>query len=243
MESPLIRPRFAGPSSPARGRREHAALHGRRSGKPLAQYQRELVRTLLPRLAIDVSAPVEPATLFPIAPRDAWLEVGFGAGEHLLASAARHPEIGFIGCEPFLNGMARALADLAGADLDNIRLHRGDAGELIDRLPDASLGRVFIFYPDPWPKRRQRKRRFLSDEMLSRLARAMRPGAELRFASDIDDYCGWVLTRLLRSPDFVWTAERAADWRSPWPHWVRTRYETKAFAEGRRGCYLTAVRV
>ena len=217
-------------------------LHGRRSGKPLASYQRELVCSLLPRLAIDVSRPIDPSTLFAAPRQDLWLEVGFGAGEHLLASAARDPEIGFIGCEPFLNGMARALADLAGADLDNIRLHCGDAGELIDLLPDASLGRVFIFYPDPWPKRRQRKRRFLSDEMLSRLARAMRPGAELRFATDIDDYCGWVLARLLRSPAFRWTARRAADWQSPWPHWVTTRYEAKAMSEGRRPCYLTAVR-
>ena len=121
-------------------------------------------------------------------------------------------------------------------------LFRSDAAEIIDRLPDASLGRVFVFYPDPWPKRRQRKRRFLSDEMLARLARVMRSGAELRFATDIDDKCGWTLARLLRSPDFSWTAERAADWQSPWPGWVETRYEQKAKADGRRPCYITAVR-
>lgn len=217
-------------------------LYGRRSGKALAPYQRELVRTLLPRLAVDASAPIDPKALFPAPPRDLWLEVGFGAGEHLLAAASRHPDVGFVGCEPFLNGMARALADLAGADLDNIRLHCGDAGEIIDRLPPASLGRVFVFYPDPWPKRRQRKRRFLSDAMLSRLARAMRSGAELRFATDIDEKCGWTLARLLRSRDFVWTAERATDWRHPWPGWVATRYEQKAWSEGRRSAYITAVR-
>ena len=217
-------------------------LHGRRSGKPLAAYQRELVRTLLPKLAVDVAAPIDPALLFPEACRETRLEIGFGGGEHLLAAAAREPDVGFIGCEPFLNGMARALADLAGMDLDNVRLHCGDAGALIDQLPAASLGRVFLFYPDPWPKRRQRKRRFVSDTMLARLARAMKSGAELRFATDIDDKNGWTLARLLRSPDFTWTAERAADWQSPWPDWVPTRYENKAVSEGRRPCYVTAVR-
>ena len=217
-------------------------LHGRRSGKALAPYQRELIRTLLPRLALDASGPIDPFVLFRSQRREIWLEVGFGAGEHLLASAARHADVGFIGCEPFLNGMARALADLAGADLDNIRLHCGDAGEIIDALPAASLARVFIFYPDPWPKRRQRKRRFVSDDMLSRLARVMRPGAELRFATDIDDYCGWTLARLLRSPDFLWSVSHAAAWQTPWPDWVTTRYEQKAVGEGRRPCYLTAFR-
>lgn len=217
-------------------------LYGRRSGKALAHYQRELVRTLLPRLSLDPTQAIDARGAFVRPVRDVWLEVGFGAGEHLLATAAANPDIGMIGCEPFLNGVARALADLAGADLENIRLHCGDAAEIIDRLPDASLGRVFVFYPDPWPKRRQRKRRFLSDEMLSRLARVMRPGAELRSATDIDDKCGWTLARLLRSPDFVWTAERAADWHFPWPGWVETRYEQKAKAEGRRPCYITAVR-
>ncbi|MCX8255119.1 tRNA (guanine-N(7)-)-methyltransferase [Beijerinckiaceae bacterium RH AL1] len=217
-------------------------LYGRRSGKALAHYQRELVRTLLPRLSLDPTHAIDARGAFMRPVRDIWLEVGFGAGEHLLATAAANPDIGMIGCEPFLNGVARALADLAGADLENIRLHCGDAAEIIDRLPDASLGRVFVFYPDPWPKRRQRKRRFLSDEMLTKLARVMRPGAELRFATDIDDKCGWTLARLLRSPYFVWTAERAADWHFPWPGWVETRYEQKAKAEGRRPCYITAVR-
>ena len=217
-------------------------LYGRRSGKPLALYQRELIRTLLPRLALATEGTLDPARLFPTPPQETWLEIGFGAGEHLLATASAHRDVGLIGCEPFLNGMARALADLAGADLDNLRLHCGDAGEIIDRLPDASLGRVFIFYPDPWPKRRQRKRRFLSDEMLVRLARAMKPGGELRFATDIDDYCGWALARLLRSTDFEWTAARASDWRRPWPGWVTTRYERKAADEGRSPCYITAVR-
>ncbi len=222
--------------------RPGSPLYGRRKGKPLAAYQDELVDRLLPHLAVDLSAPVDPSCLFAPARADIWLEIGFGAGEHLLSAAARHPDVGLIGCEPFVNGVARVLADLAGADLRNIRLHCGDAGELIDRLPDASLGRVFLFYPDPWPKRRQRKRRFVSDAMLARLARVMRGGAQLRFATDIDDYSGWTLARLLRSPDFTWTAERADDWRTPWPGWVTTRYEAKAIAAGRRPCYVTAIR-
>ena len=217
-------------------------LYGRRKGKPLAAYQEELLERLLPHLAVDVSAPIDLARLFTARRRDIWLEIGFGAGEHLLSAAARHPDVGVIGCEPFVNGVARVLADLAGADLGNVRLHCGDAGELIDRLPDASLGRVFLFYPDPWPKRRQRRRRFVSDAMLARLARAMRSGAELRFATDVDDYGGWTLARLLRSPDFAWTAECASDWRAPWPDWVPTRYEAKAAAAGRRPCYVTARR-
>jgi tRNA (guanine-N7-)-methyltransferase len=224
-------------------RPESSPLHGRRVGKPLAKYQRELVATLLPQLAVDMSAPIaDPRALFARAPTDVWLEVGFGGGEHLLSAAALHPEVGLIGCEPFLNGMARALADLATADLDNVRLHCGDAGALIDALPEASIARAFIFYPDPWPKRRQHKRRFISDAMLVRLARVMKRGAELRFATDIDDKCGWTLARLLRSPDFVWQADRAADWHLPWPEWVGTRYELKAIAEGRPPCYITALR-
>ena len=221
----------------------HSPLHGRRSGKSLAAVQRELVRTLLPRLGLDLSAPLDAAALFPAPRSDLWLEVGFGGGAPRGAAAARHRDVGFIGCEPFLNGMARTLAALAAADLDNLRLHHGDAGEVIDALPAACLGRVFVFYPDPWPKRRQRKRRFMSDAMLDRLARAMRRGAELRFATDIDDYCGWTLARLLRSPHFRWQAAQAGDWQHPWPHWTATRYEAKAVAAGRRGCYLTALRL
>ncbi len=224
-------------------RPQTSVLHGRRVGKPLTAYQRGLVETLLPRLAVDLNGPIaDPHALFAPRPRDVWLEVGFGGGEHLLAAAARHPDVGLLGCEPFLNGMARAVATLAGAPLANVRLHGGDAGALVDALPAASLGRVFIFYPDPWPKRRQRKRRFVSDAILTRLARAMRPGAELRLATDIDDYCGWTLARLMRSPDFAWTATDPADWQRPWPGWVETRYEAKALAAGRRPCYLTAVR-
>ena len=217
-------------------------LRGRRVGKPLSAMQRELMAALLPRLALDPTRPLDPAALFTARKTELHLEIGFGGGEHLVAAARREPDVGFIGCEPFVNGVARILVDIAGADLGNIRLHAGDAGDVVDALPPACLARVYILYPDPWPKRRQRKRRLVSDAMLARLARAMRPGAVLRFSSDIDDYTGWTLARLGRSPDFRWQAERAADWQEPWPDWQRTRYEAKAIAEGRRPCYLTAVR-
>ncbi len=170
------------------------------------------------------------------------MEVGFGGGEHLAVEALRQPELGFIGCEPFVNGVAKILALIAETDLVNIRLYNGDAGDVIDALPDRSLSRVYLLYPDPWPKRRQHKRRFLSDDMLARLARVMRPGAELRFASDIDHNAGWTLARILRSADFIWPAKSAADWQTPWEGWDSTRYEAKALAEGRRPAYFTFLR-
>ena len=143
------------------------------------------------------------------------LEIGFGGGEHLAAQARARPDIDFIGCEPFVNGMAKLLATIDHEKLENIRIWDEDVTDLLPSLPDACLDRVYILYPDPWPKRRQRKRRLVSDGTLVELARVMRPGAELRFASDIDNYIGWVLARMLRSPHFRWTARRPDDWRSP----------------------------
>ncbi len=224
------------PASPTR------LLHGRRKGKKLGILHTRLLRDLAPALAIDVSVPIpDPAALFGRGPAPLWLEIGFGGGEHLAAAAARHPEVNLIGCESFLNGIAKALEQIDVSGLDNIRLHDGDARTLIDALPAQSVDRVYLLYPDPWPKRRQRKRRFVSDETLGRLARIMRRGAELRFASDVDDYAGWALARVLASPDFTWRAERARDWREPWDEWPGTRYEAKALAEGRRPAYLTFV--
>ncbi len=215
---------------------------GRRKGKKLRSRQAELVDDLLPRLRIDRTGPVDPAALFPRPVSDVRLEIGFGGGEHLLAEAVAHPGIGHIGCEPFVNGMAKLLAAVDERGLDNVRLHDEDAIALIDRMPDASVGRVVMLYPDPWPKRRHHKRRLLSDETLARFARILRPGGEFRFASDIDHYVGWTLARILRSPDFDWTAERAEDWRRPWAGWPGTRYEAKAIREGRTPCYITAIR-
>jgi tRNA (guanine-N7-)-methyltransferase len=213
------------------------AFFGRRKGKKLRQGQDDLVRTRLPRLRIDPRADVR--AQFGRAFRELWLEIGFGGGEHLAAQARANPDVAFIGCEPFVNGVAKLLAVIDQEGLDNIRLWDADATRLIPALPPASLDRVYLLYPDPWPKRRQRKRRFLSEDTLGLLARVMRPGAELRFATDIDDYAGWGLARVLRSADFRWTAERPDDWRKPWAGWPGTRYEAKAFAEGRKPSYLT----
>ncbi len=219
------------------------AFFGRRKGKRLRSAQAGLVEDLLPRLRLDPKAlPPDLGTLFPRAVDEVWLEIGFGGGEHLVARARENPRVGIVGCEPFVNGMAKLLAAIEAGGLDNVRLHDGDAGEVIDALPQAGVSRVYLLYPDPWPKRRHNKRRFVSDAMLVRLARIMKPGATFHFASDIDHYVGWTLRRLARSPDFAWTAERPDDWREPFPGWPGTRYEAKALREGRVPSYLTAVR-
>ncbi|HZP76197.1 MAG TPA: tRNA (guanosine(46)-N7)-methyltransferase TrmB [Pseudolabrys sp.] len=216
------------------------AFFGRRKGHPLRPRQAALFETLLPRLRIDLTraAPSDLHTLFPGKVGELRLEIGFGGGEHLLAQAQASPDTGFIGCEPFVNAMAKALAAIETHKLDNIRLHFGDAAHLIAWLPPASLARIDLLYPDPWPKRRHWKRRFIQDESLSALARILRPGGELRFATDIADYAAWVLARVQRSHDFIWTAERADDWRLPWSGFVQTRYEAKAMREGRAPNYL-----
>jgi tRNA (guanine-N7-)-methyltransferase len=216
------------------------AFFGRRKGHRLRPRQAALFDTLLPRLAIDLKAPApgDLGSLFPEA-QDIRLEIGFGGGEHLIAAAAANPDIGFIGSEPFVNGMAKALAAIEARQLGNIRLHFGDATELLAWLPPGSLAGIDLLYPDPWPKRRHWKRRFVQDESIAQLARILRPGGEFRFATDISDYAAWTLRRVLRSLDFLWTAERADDWRKPWADFTGTRYEAKALRAGRLPCYLT----
>ena len=217
------------------------AFFGRRKGKKLRAGQDELVQTLLPAIRVVPGRDIPGQFSSPQA-RETWLEIGFGGGEHLAAQARSHRDVNFIGCEPFVNGMAKLLAVIEHEHLDNVRVWDDDVTDLLPTLPDASFDRVYILYPDPWPKRRQRKRRLVSDETLDLLARVMKPGAELRFASDIDDYIGWVLARALRSRHFRWTAARADDWRKPYEGWPGTRYEAKAIREGRVPSYLTFVR-
>jgi tRNA (guanine-N7-)-methyltransferase len=216
------------------------AFFGRRKGHPLKPRQAALFDTLLPAVAPDLSrrAPAELHTLFGHVD-DVRLEIGFGGAEHLIGEAQAHPQVGFIGTDAFINGVAKALAAIDANKLGNIRLHFGDASELIDWLPDAALSRIDLLYPDPWPKRRHWKRRFLQDETLKRLARILKAGGELRFATDIADYAAYALARVLRSPDFVWTAEAASDWRQPWEGFAGTRYEAKAKREGRAPAYFT----
>jgi tRNA (guanine-N7-)-methyltransferase len=219
--------------------RKPRAFFGRRKGHPLRPRQAALFETLLPRLALDLTAPARELTaLFADPVDEARLEIGFGGGEYLVSEARAHPRTGFIGVEPFVNGMAKALAAIAAGHLANIRLHHGDALEVLAWLPAASLARVDLIYPDPWPKRRHWKRRFVQDDTVAALARILRPSGEFRFATDIADYAAWTLRHLMQSSHFAWTAERADDWRRAWPGFPGTRYEAKAKRAGRMPCYL-----
>jgi tRNA (guanine-N7-)-methyltransferase len=219
--------------------RQQGAFFGRRKGHALKPRQAALFDTLLPKLALDLErpAPADLRTLFDRA-GDVRIESGFGGGEHLIAEAGQNPAIGFIGIEPFINGMAKALVAIDEHSLTNIRLHHGDATDVLAWLPDASLARFDLLYPDPWPKRRHWKRRFVQEGSIAQIARIVRPGGEFRFATDWPDYAAWTLRHLMQAPAFEWTAERADDWRLPWPGFTSTRYEAKAKREGRVPCYL-----
>lgn len=214
-------------------------LYGRAKGKALRAGQSQRIENLLPAIAIDLERLKSgPSRLFAHQPQQVTLEIGFGGGEHLAAMAKAHPEAGFLGVEPFLNGVAKLLGAIEAGKLENIRLLRGDGRHVLNALPDASLDRVYLLYPDPWPKRRQRKRRIVDQDFLDQLSRIIRPGGEFRFASDIDDYVGWTLARVLPHPGFEWLARDAQDWLIPWEGWHRTRYEEKALREGRVPSYL-----
>lgn len=219
---------------------ERQRLHGRRQGKPLSPRRAALMATVFPGLALDIAAPprADVRGLFTPAAAEVRLEIGFGGGEHLLAVASGNPAVGVIGVEPYLNGMAKAVTAIAEARLANVRLFAGEASLLLDWLPPASLSAVDLLYPDPWPKRRHWKRRFVGDANLDRLARVLTPGGTFRFASDIAAYVEWTLAHLMRRRDFAWTASRADDWRQPFPGWTGTRYEMKALAAGRVPTYL-----
>jgi tRNA (guanine-N7-)-methyltransferase len=236
----VVRPITAngGRAGPAPVRR----LYGRSRGKALRAGQERLLAEALPLFSTAPEA-LAAGRAFAVPPDEMWLEIGFGAGEHLIEQAKANPDVGVVGCEPFLNGVVAALAGLKREQLSNVRLRRGDAQAVIEAAPDAFFSRVFILYPDPWPKRRHHKRRVIAAGMIEALARVMRRGAELRFATDVDDYAGWTLTRFLASPHFRWAATRADDWRRPWPEWRPTRYEAKARCESRRSVYLTFVRL
>lgn len=216
------------------------SFFGRRKGHKLRPHQSDLIAHLLPRLSFDPDriTPSGPAALFNPPVDGVRIEIGFGGGEHLVAEALAFPRTGFIGCEPYLNGMAKILTRINAHDIGNIRLFAGDASELLAGLPRASLARIDLIHPDPWPKRRHWKRRFVQDETIAAMARVLRPEGEFRFVSDIDDYCTWTLSHVARSADFLWLAERADDWRNPWPGYTMTRYGRKATREGRIATYL-----
>ncbi len=213
--------------------------YGRRRGRPLRPRRKALLENLLPQVAIPPGdRPLDPRALFQSPYEDVWLEIGFGAGEHLAHQAATHPAIGFIGCEPYLNGIAALLARIEAGALRNIRVAGGDVRLVLPRLPTGSIGRAFILFPDPWPKARHHKRRLIQPSFVDMLARVLRPAAELRLASDHPGYVAWMLERLARHPDFIWLARRPADWRERSVDWPATRYETKALALGRKPVFL-----
>jgi tRNA (guanine-N7-)-methyltransferase len=215
-------------------------FYGRRRGRPLRAGQRERQTQLLPLLsfALPETGELDPNTLFPTPPRDIWLEIGFGGGEHLAEQAAHHPEIGFIGCEVFENGVARLLGEVERRGLGNVRIFADDARPLLAALTPRSVGRVFILFPDPWPKPRHHKRRLVAPAMLDRLAEMMTDGAELRLATDDPSYQSWMLEHLTAHPAFIWTARRPADWRIRPEDWPATRYEEKARKAGRKPAFL-----
>ena len=233
------------PSDDGVAAQPRGALFGRRKGHKLRAHQADLIEHLLPRLSLDIAGPSTPdlADLFDPRADEIRLEIGFGGGEHLIAEACAFANVAFIGCEPYVNGMAKILTQIEARNIGNVRLFAGDATELLAWLPPHSLSRIDLIHPDPWPKRRHWKRRFVQDATVDAMARVLKPDGEFRFVSDIDDYCAWTLAHLARSPDFVWTAERADDWRLPWADYTMTRYGRKAEREGRQAAYLRFRRV
>lgn len=208
-------------------------LYGRAAGKPLSKRQQGLVDTLLPQLGIPMTEnrALQPLSLFGGVAREAWLEIGFGGGEHLAGQAARNPDIGIIGAEPFIDGVAKLLTAIDEQKLGNVRLRRGDARDLVSQIADNSIDRVFILFPDPWPKTRHRKRRLVQSAFVSELARVTKPGARLRFATDWADYASRALADIARDDRFVWQAARADDWRVPPADHVTTRYQEKRLGD------------
>ncbi len=227
---------------PARPRRR---TFGRRQGRRLRSGQQALLSDLLPKLRVDPPAEgktLDLAGLFGRPCPRMNLEIGFGAGEHLAWQARRDPDAGFIGAEVFLNGVVGLLRLAKEDDLENLRVHHGDALSLLEAFPEASLDRVFILFPDPWPKSRHHKRRLIHPEALDRLAAVMKDGAELRLATDHGEYLRWMLAHVTRHPAFAWLARGPADWRERPEDWPATRYEMKALGEGRKPAFLRFVR-
>lgn len=217
------------------------SFFGRRKGHRLSPHQSHLMETLLPRIRLDLSAPAPQAHqaaagLFGGSAREVWLEIGFGGGEHLLWQARSNPHAGIIGCEPYVNGVAKLLAGIAAQELGNVRIHDDDARAVLDWLAPGTLTRIFILFPDPWPKKRQRKRRFINPSTVAALAHALAPGGELHFATDIADYAEQARDMVTASPAFAALAPQMRDWPI-------TRYEQKALAAGRACTHLRFARL
>jgi tRNA (guanine-N7-)-methyltransferase len=221
-------------------RRPDRGYFGRRKGRSLSGARAALLQDLLPRLRapLDPSGPSDPRRWFTPPAEDVWLEIGFGGGEHLAWQATNNPAVGLVGAEVFVNGVASLLGQVQAGSLANIRIHPEDVHALLDGLEPACLGRVFLLFPDPWPKRRHAARRFLSPENLDRLAVLMRRGAELRFASDDPVMIAWGLRHLTGHPGFRWLAAGPDDWRKRPADWPATRYERKAIGQGRKPVFF-----
>lgn len=225
---------------------ENRAHFGRKKGHKLRSSMAERFKTLLPGLTIDISSLKSGglASCFPASIKSVRIEIGFGGAEHLLHQARLYPDVGFIGCEAFEEGVAKALAGIEKNGLDNVRLHFGDAVDLLVPLADLpqneslQIDKTYLLYPDPWPKRRHWKRRFVNADRVALIASLLRPGGELRFASDISSNITWTLAHIAQNPDLIWNGERAEDWQTPWKDWLSTRYEQKALREGRRPAYF-----
>ncbi|HRN88210.1 tRNA (guanine(46)-N(7))-methyltransferase TrmB [Hyphomicrobium sp.] len=236
--------------NPASGKPEHTPpadirSFGRRRGRKLSERQASLLSGLLPRVTVDLAqpAPVDLRQLFSPGMSAVWLEIGFGGAEHLIWQARANPDVGFIGCEPFEDGVVKALTAIDADGIGNLKLWGDDVRPLLRWLPDASLGRVFMLFPDPWPKVRHQKRRLFSSSLLAELGRVMVPGAELRLATDIGDYARTALLAVAETPLFRWAAEGPDDWRVRPDDWPGTRYEAKAVREGRQRYYFRFIRV
>ena len=216
--------------------REDLRSFGRKRGRKPSARQSWLLRDLLPRVAVDLERPLS-------GEGEHWLEIGFGGAEHLVLQAEHRPDVRLIGCEPFEDGVIKALSAIAEKGLANVRIHPGDARPLLRRLPEGSIARAFVLFPDPWPKRKHAKRRLISPATLALLARVLRPGAILRIATDIGDYARSTLVAIRQEKSFRWTATAPADWRTRPADWPGTRYEGKALREGRKCYYFEFKRI
>ena len=226
---------------------DHRNFYGRTKGKALNAAQDRYLEEDLPRLSVlGITREENPARdLLDIhelaGGKKLWLEIGFGGGEHLVHQALQNPDVQFLGVEPYLNGVAMILGKIRNAGVTNIKLHRGDARNLMDVLPNGSVSKVFLLYPDPWPKMRHHRRRFVTPEHLIPLNKCMKPGAEFRVATDIEDYVRQALQEVPKA-GFEWLAEGPEDWRAPWGDWIATRYEQKALREDRTPHYMTFIK-
>lgn len=221
-------------------------FYGRRKGQKLSPRKKRLLTEILPGVSFSVNnvkpGALDPRVLFDFPVQSVCLEIGFGKGEHLAMQASANPDIGFIGCEPFINGVAGLVTKIHENGLKNIRIYAGDVRDILSLLKDASLERVFLLHPDPWPKKRHAKRRFVNSINLEALARVMAPGAEFRIGTDHPGYMAWTMVRMQHRRDFEWTAEQAADWRNPSDDWPETRYAAKAKADDQPCAYFTYIR-